>query len=127
MNCQLLKLRYLYRMGMMSLLSNALGLSCSGHMLTTPGTSMLSIPWLNIRRITIRTAIQEAGYNIWIFHQTFTMKYYGDFNQGFTSQAMTSIDRSNWCSVWRIPNICGISTGMTFILGSSTQFDPPKL
>jgi len=53
------------------------------------------------------------------------MKLYGYFNQRFTAQTVTSIYRGNWSSVWGIPNICGISTGMTFILGSSTQVEPP--
>jgi len=38
---------------------------------------------------------------------------------------MTRINGSNRCFIWRIPDICGVSTGMTFILGSSTQFEPP--
>ena len=38
---------------------------------------------------------------------------------------MPGIHRSNWCSIGLVPDFCEISTGMTFILGSSTQFEPP--
>ena len=53
------------------------------------------------------------------------MKYNWYFDQGFTSQAVPCIHRCNWCFIGSIPNLCGISTGMTFILGPSTQFEPP--
>ena len=98
---------------------------CYTHMLPTLRASNLHNPRLNIRRITIRTPIQETRYNILIVSKHSTMKFNWDFDQGFTSQTMSCVDRRNWCFVWSIPNICGISTGNAYILGSSTQVEPP--
>jgi hypothetical protein len=86
---------------------------------------MPNIPRHNIRRITVRAPIQEAGCHIWIVNKHSTMKFYWNFDQGFTAQTMPCIHRSNWCFIGLIPNFCGISTGVTFILESSTQFEPP--
>ncbi|MBT5268303.1 MAG: hypothetical protein HOL70_02535 [Candidatus Marinimicrobia bacterium] len=37
------------------------------HLLTTARARVHGIPTVNISRITIWTAIQKAGYDIWIF------------------------------------------------------------
>jgi len=77
---------------------------------------MLSIPWLNIPRIAMCATIQKTRDNIRIINKHPTMKFYGDFYKRFAAQTMSGIHRSYGCSVWRIPNVCGISTGMTYIL-----------
>jgi len=95
------------------------------HLLTTARARVHGIPTVNIRRITVRTSIQKTRDDIRIIQETTTMKYNWYFDQGFTAQTVTSIDRSNWCFIRFVPNFCRISTGMTFILGRSTQFEPP--
>ena len=94
------------------------------HLLTTARARVHGIPTVNIRRITVRTSIQKTRDDIRIIQETTTMKYNWYFDQGFTSQAVPCIHRCNWCFIGSIPNLCGISTGMTFILGPSTQICP---
>ena len=52
------------------------------------------------------------------------MKFDWDFHQGFTAQAMSGIDRSNWGSIWYIPDFSGVATGNAYMLGCSTQICP---
>jgi len=94
------------------------------HMLTTLGTRMLDIPGLHIRRVTIWTSIQKTRDNIWIISKHSRMKFNRDLDQWLASKAMPCIDRGYGCFIRSIPNICGIPTGMTFILWCSTQVYP---
>ena len=107
---------------------NALSLSCFlCHNLSTLGTTILNIPGFNIRRITVRTAIQKIRSRILITYQPAGMKLNWNFNQWFTPKTMPRIHCSNWCLIRSIPNFYGISTGMTFILRRSTQVYPQNL